>query len=224
MRSVLVAVAALMISAAASADLVTIDVSLDSPGEAGGMYQLVGQSAFVQVRTASSSSGGLLDGVTTGGTSISFEEGFPPPTLDDYLSFAYFGLIETYDASDVLLDTSLVMAFQPGSGVTLITDVFPTYTEAELVLAMSSSFDSTEFFSILDNIGSQASTIGVIAVPPIPRAGETLDLLAFTGGVGGDESFTVGTISMTVVPEPGTLALVLFPALAMLRRRRRTMA
>lgn len=106
----------------------------------------------------------------------------------------------------------------------MITEVFPTYTEAELVLAMSTIFDSTEFLSILDNITSNASTIGVIAVPPIRRAGETLDLLAFTGGVGGDESFKVGTISMTVVPEPGTLALVLLPMLAMLRRRRRTTA
>jgi len=64
----------------------------------------------------------------------------------------------------------------------LITEVFPPYTEAELVLAMSTIFDSTEFLSILDNITSNASTIGVIAVPPIRRAGETLDLLAFTGG------------------------------------------
>jgi hypothetical protein len=222
MRSVLAAVVVLSISAAASADEVTIDVALDQPGGASSSYSLVGQSAFAQFRTTGSTSGGQLDGVSTPGASITFTEVFPPPALDDYLTFAYFGLIETRDDNGDLVDTSLVVAFQPNVADGLpITDFFPTYTEAELVAGMSGSFDSPEFLYLLGDISSRIETVGTIGVPPLARVGDTLDLIAFIGDVGGDRGVKVGTIDVNVVPEPGTFALVAFPLALMAMRRRR---
>ena len=223
MRSKLtVALFALLFSTMASADLVTIDAGLGQPGGVDSFYQLVGQSAFVQYRTSSSTSGGQLDYTSTPGTTIAFLEFFPPPSLADYLSFAYFGLIESYDDNGDLFDTSLVMAFQPGVADGLpITDFFPMYTEAELVAALSSSFDSNEFFYLLDNIGTLGETTGAIGVPPLARVGDTLDLIAFTGGLDGDRGVSVGTLEVNVVPEPGTLALIGFPLVGLALRRRR---
>ncbi len=205
----------------ANADYVTINVGLDSL--ATGKYHLRGQSAFLQTRTSSGTSGGQLDGVESGGATIQFNEAFPPPTLSDYLGFAYFGILETLDDSDAVIDTSLIVAFDSGSGVgQAISDTFP-YNEATLVNALTTSFDSAEFLDMLGLVPSNATTLGDIAVPPIGRPGTVLNLVAFTGGLNGDLGVTVGTLGMSVVPEPATcLLLILAVSGWCLRRGRAT--
>lgn len=216
-----------VLAARASADVVTIDVTLDpyvylnqDDDLVEGNYELTGQSAYLQYHTSSSTSGGQLDGVVSGGTSISYTEVFPPPSLSDYLEFAYFGLVETYDENSDLLDTSFVVALAPGIGVGLtVADLF-TYTEAQLVVAMGTSFDSPEFFDIMGEVSNLASARGVIGVPPVAQVGEVLDLIAFVGGVNGTVGVKIGTLATTVVPEPASLGLLSIASLALLRRRR----
>lgn len=206
---------------------VTIDVAIDElplidgagdPVE--GSYMLTGQSAFLQYRVSSGTSGGQLDGVATPGTSISFDEVFPEPDLNNYLEFAYFGRVISYDENGAPFDTSLVMAFVPGEGVGMRIDDYFTYTEAELVTAMD-SFDSPEFLDMLTNQMPGTSAVrGIITVPPLGRVGDTLDLVAFTGGIDGDLGFKIGSIGMSVVPEPGALVMGLAGlGLCLVRRR-----
>jgi hypothetical protein len=203
----------------ALADTVTIDVVLDSP--ISGSYRLSGQSAFIQTQTGASTSGGQLDGVQSPVTSISFEEVFPPPTLADYLGFAYFGILQTLDEFDEVIDTSLVVAFNAGSGVgTVIGDTFP-YDEATLVAAFTGGDDSLEFLDMLGLVPANASTLGDTAVPPVGRPGTLLDLVAFIGDDDGDVGVKIGTLGVTVVPEPSTLSLLVIGAAGLLAVRRR---
>jgi hypothetical protein len=203
----------------AMADTITIDVQLDSPGD--NQYQLTGQSAFIQTRTSSGTSGGQLNGLISGTTSFSFEELFPPPSLADYLGFAYFGILQTLDGGDVV-NTSLVVAFDPGSGVgSLIGDTFP-YDEATLVAAFTGGDDSLEFLDMLDLVPANTSTLGDIAVPSLGRPGTLLDLVAFIGGNDGDVGVKIGTLGVSVaVPEPSTLGLLLVGGASLLAVRRR---
>lgn len=220
MRIGIIASGLLLCVGVAHADTVTINVGLDSPAQ--GKYRLIGQSAFVQTRTSSSTSGGQLDNVESGGSTISFEEFFPPPALSDYLGFAYFGIIETLDEFDAVTDTSLIVAFDAGSGVgETITNTFAAYDEATLVSAFTTGFDSAEFLDMLGLVPANATTLGDIEVPPITQPGTTLDLVAFTGGAGGDLGVNVGTLAVSVVPEPTVAALLLASAGPVLVRRRR---
>ena len=91
MRNCLLGLCLAMWAGMASADEVTVDVAIDSPGQ--GTYHLSGQSALIQTQTGSATSGGQLDNVESGSSSIVFTEAFPPPALSDYLGFAYFGVI-----------------------------------------------------------------------------------------------------------------------------------
>lgn len=165
-----------VISAAVSADLVTIDVALDLPGEAGGIYKLVGQSAFLQFRTARSTSGGLVDGV--------------PARLGRHVD--HRGLSHLHRGRT-----------RPGHEHHLRLHGVSQHPRQHHVECQHDRSDRRAADS---------------ARGRNPRSARV------HRRVGGDESFKVGTISMTVVPEPGTLALVLLPMLAMLRRRRRTTA
>lgn len=213
------------------ADDVTIDVVLDEYAYVDqnsdpqvGSFELGGQSAFIQYRINSGTSGNPLDGVITPGTSIFFIELFPPPVLSDYIDFSYFGIVNTYaeiDAGGDLLDTSLVVAIQPGVGVGAKPEDFFTETEATLVTAFTTEFDSPEFLEILNNGINQANTRGTIGVPPISRPGQTLDLIAFIGGRSGEEGVKIGTVSMTVIPEPASVALLALGSSIMLIRRKR---
>lgn len=203
----------------AQADTITIDVGLDSPLV--GKYRLVGQSSFIQTRTDSGTSGGQLDNVESGSTSIGFDELFPPASLADYLDFAYFGIIETLDETDTVIDTSLIIAYASGAGVgQFASDDFP-YTEAELVNAFTGAFDSPEFLSMSGFVPANASTRGAIGVPPIGRPGATLDLVAFIGGVEGDVGVKVGTLGVVAVPEPSTFGLLAIACGTLLAVRRR---
>jgi hypothetical protein len=209
------------VAGVANADTVIIDVELD--GHELGTYRLNGQSAFIQTRTGSGTSGGQLDGVVTGGTSIGFFELFPPPSLADYLGFAYFGIIETLDDSANVIDTSLVVAFDSGVGTGATIDPTFPYDEATLVAAMTGPPDSAEFLDMLDLVPANATTLGDVAVPPIGRPGSVQDLVAFIGGPNGDIGVKVGQLSVTVVPEPSALALAAagMVAVGIVARRRR---
>jgi len=199
---------------------VTIDVSLDAPLD--GSYQLTGQSAFMQFYTGGMSTGGQLDGISSGASQINFTEVFSPPPLEEYAAYSYFGRINTYDAGNSLTDTSFVIALQSGTGVGLKVEDLFVYTESQLVTAFD-TFDSPEFLDILaggNGIDSVATAKGSFKIPPLNLAGSTLDLIAFIGGPGGDAGVKVGEMSVAVIPEPGIPGL--FGALglvALLRRR-----
>jgi len=206
----------LSVGTAQATDIVTIDVELFAPTF--GSYRLTGQSAFIQTRTGSGTSGGQLDGVTSGSTTMSFQEVFPPPSKADYIGFAYFGILETLDLVGNIIDTSLVMAFDAGDGVgTLVDDTFP-YTEAQLVSAMTGGLDSPEFLDMLDLVPANASTLGDIAVPVLGRPGTTMDLVGFIAGSSG---LNVGTLKVTVVPEPSSFALLALAGLSLWIYRQR---
>lgn len=200
----------------ASADTVTLHVELD--GHASGAYQLTGQSAMYANMTSGSTSGGQLDGLTSGSAMIGYTEVFPPPSLADYLTFGYFGRIITLDDAGASLDTSMIVALQPGAGIGQTIDgLLGVDDEATLVAALA-GFDSPEFFNLLSAASGSAISNGVIGVPPIGRSGETLDLIAFIGGAHGDEGVKVGEFSFTVVPAPSSALGLL--SIAALRRRR----
>lgn len=206
-----------MATTVASADTVTISVDLGSHET--GYYRLVGQSAFIQTRTDSSTSGGQLDFLESGDSQFSFDEVFPPDSLADYLGFAYFGIVETVvAATDTVVDTSLVIAYLPGFGVgELVSDTFP-YDASTLVTAFTTEFDSAEFLDMLGLVPANATTLGDIAVPPLGRPGTTMDLIAFFDGGAGVK---IGTLYVSV-PEPSTLALLATAGVGLLVLRRRT--
>lgn len=196
-------------SLAASADVVTLQVELD--GHASGIYQLTGQSAMFANMNGGSTSGGQLDNVVSGSTSIGYTEVFPPPTLNDYLTFGYFGRILTLDGNGDTLDTSMIVALDAGTGIgATIESIFGGDDEVTLVAALG-TFDSPEFFNLLSAASGNPSSNGVIGVPPIGRPGETMDLVAFIGGPDGDLGVKIGEFSFTVVPTPSSiLALAAF--------------
>jgi hypothetical protein len=197
-------------------------------------YQLAGQSAFIQTRANSGTSGGQLDGATGTGF-IQFTEVFPPALLGDYLTFSYIGVVELQgtdvNGDPILLDQSIVIAFRPGTiaAGTRIEDLFPSYTESALVTAFTTQFDSPEFLDMaFTQVGGQPDTSGLIHTltsdchnqntvacdtPITQQAGEYLDLIAFIGGTNGDEGVAIGTLDFSVtrvfnlVPEPAPMAM-----------------
>ena len=72
-----------------------------------------------------------------------------------------------------------------------------------------------EFLDMLDLAPANGSTLGDIAVTPIGRPGTLLDLVAFIGGDDGDVGVKIGTLGVTVVPEPSSLSLLLLATAAM---------
>lgn len=199
---------------------VTILVDLNSPPE--GYRELTGQSAFMQFYIDGFSTGGQLDGVTTGVTGIGFTETFSPPPLENYVAFSYFGRINTYDDLGAPIDTSFIMALQPGVGVGSKVEDYFSYTESDLVGAFD-DYDSPEFLTILlgpGGISDVSASKGEFSIPPLSINGTTLDLIAFIGGPDGDVGVKVGEISVSVVPEPSAVMLVgAVGMLALLRRR-----
>lgn len=212
-------------------------------------YRLAGQSAFMQQRTNSGTSGGQLDGAIGFGL-IDFTEVFPPVLITDYLTYSYLGVVELagtdVNGDEVILDRSIVIAFQPGiaEGQT-IESLFAGsgYTESILVDAFTNSFDSPEFLDMAFNrVGGQPNTSGNMGVfqadcqftnvcDPLTQLQleETLDLVAFFGGANGDEGRLIGALGfsvgrqLNVIPEPGT-ALMLGLGLGWLSVRRKNAA
>jgi hypothetical protein len=244
-------------AAASTFDSVQIGHEIDDPVDSNGnpvlfdgnptLYQLAGQSAFIQTRTSSSTSGGQLDGAAGFGF-IEFTEVFPPALLTDYLSFSYLGVVDLngtdLNGDPVLLDRSIVIAYRVGvaEGM-LIEDLFPAYTESALVSAFTTVFDSPEFLDMaFSQVGGQPNTSGLMTladvqcsplicnVPNVVQYGEALDLIAFIGGPNGDEGVRIGRIYSSasritmVVPEPSTLALFGVGALGLLLVGRRRAA
>lgn len=200
MRSMFLSLALLMTTSSLMADTISYDVTLDELDN--GSYALTGQSALFQIRTNGFSTGGMLDGATSPGLSGGFDEAFPEPTLEDYLKFGYFGILQTLDGDSNVIDSSFIVALLPGSGVgSLVQDLFP-YLEETLVGAFV-TFDSPQFIDMLDKVPSSPVAVGDIAIPS--RSGETLDLIAFIGGIDGNEGVKVGTLSFAVVPEVSSI-------------------
>lgn len=203
------------------ADQVTINVTLDTPGL--NSYELTGQSAFIQYRSFDSTSGGQLDGASSPGASISFTEFFPPPSLSDYLTFAYFGRVHTLDQTLAITDTSFILAM-PASVMTpgmKVEDIFPSYNEATLVSALGTN-DSAEFLDLLSNqVPNTLYLHGTFDIPALNLVGDELELVAFIGGVNGDEGVSIGKMTVTVIPEPASLILLAGGSLLMISRRRR---
>lgn len=222
-----VASAALASSASAFVDNVSITGSLDAPDGAE-YYELVGQSAYIQYRTSSSTSGNHLDLIQSGGFGIAYAEIFPETNLTDYLTFGYFGIVNTHGSSralNVIADTSLVVAMQPGIGEGQTFDSFntPGYDEATLVAAMTGGDDSAEFLAVLESYSDNASLLGTIGLPQEAIVGDTLDLIAFIGGPNGDLGVKIGELSTSItreVPAPGAPALLAIAGCIGIRRRR----
>lgn len=208
-------------AAAATIDSAEISYDIYEPLDANGApvifdgnataYQLAGQSAFIQTRTNGGTSGGQLDGAAGFGN-IQFTEVFPPPQITDYISFSYLGIADLLgtdsNGDPVVLDRSVVIAYQPGVAEGLrVEDLFP-YTEATLVSQFTTQSDSPEFLDMaFSQVGGQADTSGLISVlqtdchntffcdgPTQIQNGEYLDLIAFIGGANGDEGVVIGTL------------------------------
>lgn len=206
---------------AASADDVTLTVNLDGT-PLGGTYSLIGQSATLLTRTGGSSSGGQLDGVSTGNTVIGYTEVFPPPQITEYMQFGYFGRVNTFNLDPgVPDDTSLIVALQPGVAIgQRIGQIFPGMIESTLVTAFD-TFDSPEYFEFLDAVLANSSSLGTVELPTVPRAGDTLDLIAFIGGADGSRGVKIGDFHFAIVPEPAAgLGLLLLGAMGIARRVR----
>lgn len=237
------AVAAVASSTLADADLGVIGVSLDFPPAPGEFSEppfrrLVGQSVFFSQRTNSGSTGGQLDGVTSFDSQnavheISFGEAFPEPNLTDYLRFGYFGVVETVEigseGQEIITDRSLVVATQFDYAQGLRVDDIFGVSEATLVNALTSSFDSPEFFSALDVASNNPNLSGVtgltLAGVSQIRQGDSLTLYAFYPDPSNDfveSGSDIGFIdhSMIRVPTPSVALLLALGVLPLARRRR----
>ena len=223
----LVAFAALASSASAFTDNVSIFGDLYTL-DSGDTLELAGQSAYIQYRTSSSTSGNHLDGVQSGGFGIAYAELFPEANLTDYLTFGYFGIVNTLTDSrsfNTITDTSLIVAMQPGVGEGQTFDSFntPGYDEATLVAAMTGGDDSAEFLAVLESLSDNSSLLGAIDLPQEAIVGDTLDLIAFIGGPNGDQGVKVGELNTSItreIPTPGATALLGIAGLCVTRRRR----
>jgi hypothetical protein len=216
----------------------------DGTPEDGVLYRrLRGQSAFITTRTASSTSGGQLDGTTSFDSEssnfvIQYSEVFPETNLNDYLGFGYFGVVETVlrlpGVEDSVVDTSLIVAGTYPSALLgrRIDELLPVGTEAQLLAGMTQSFDSPEFFSLLDSLASNPDLLGTIALDTFVigqssvdhvRDGRVLTMYSFTGGLNGDEAVDVGyldTSILRIVPSPGAASLLGLAGVISARRRR----
>jgi hypothetical protein len=201
-------------------------------------YQLAGQSALIQTRASSGTSGGQLDGARGFG-SIEFTEVFPPAQLSEYQTYSYIGVVELHGTNsggdDVILDRSIVIGFRTNIAVgQKIENLFPgspNYDEATLVNQFTTQSDSSSFLDMAFNrVGGQPNTSGRMSVnftdchntfvcdgPTQVQSEETLDLIAFIGGENGDEGVWIGSLGMGMtrqlnvgpVPEPETYAMLL---------------
>ena len=231
--------------AIAADDFVTITVTLPYPdgfGPSDGVfYRLAGQSAFYSNRTSSLTTGGQLDGLvsSTSLQDISFLEVFPENELTDYLTFGYFGVLETVvddGSGEQVTDRSLVVAGQFGTFAGLpISSILPFATESELVDALANGFDTPQFFDALFSAVGNPDLLGDLALfqqafPAAPtdtiRDGQTLGLYAFIDAIPGEEdrALQIGNLStsvLRVIPAPATVVLGLAGALVLAPRRRR---
>jgi len=201
-------------------------------------YQLAGQSALMQTRASSSTSGGQLNGAKGFG-SIEFTEVFPPAQLSEYQTYSYIGVVELHGTNsggdDVILDRSIVIAFRPnvaeGQKIQNLFPGSPNYDEATLVNQFTTQFDSSSFLDMAFNrVGGQPNTSGRMSVnftdchntlvcdgQTQVQFEEVLDLIAFSGGDNGDEGVWIGSLGMGMtrmlnvgpVPEPETYAMLL---------------
>ncbi len=209
--------------AAAQSDTVRIEGGFDCgpADEPGTFFQLRGQSVYFSNRTSSLTTGGQLDGIDCRDNElaqfdISFLEFFPEESLSDYLTFGYFGIVDTIAAIDTdgdgivdteeVIDTSFVMAIEDtlGEGAT-VEDYFPSLDEATIVTALTTTFDSPEFFDALFTAVGHPDLTGDIALLQVNagfaspvRPGQQLTLVAFKAGVNGDEGMAIGSIATTI--------------------------
>ncbi len=222
---------------ASGQDIGTIGVSQDFPGspDAGPYFRLRGQSFFFQARTNSGTSGGQLDGVTsfdsqTAVHEISFGEAFPGPLLQDYLRFGYFGVVERVEqdhhGDDVIVDQSFVLAARGAVDGMTFESLFTGMDEATLVTALTTQFDSPEFFQATDVVTNSAAMQGDIRlidwVTEI-RPGERLSLYGFfDDGTGAQVARSIGFMDFTMrrIPGPSVLGLAGAAMVMGIRRRR----
>lgn len=203
-----------------------IGVPLDQFGNnlSPAFYQLSGQSAYMQSRTNSGTSGGQLDGAEGFGQ-INFSEIFPPASANDYLTYSYIGVVNLWgvdtNGDPMVMDQSIVIGFVDehfAIGKT-IGDLFPAanegngYTEATLVSQFTTVFDSPEFFDMaFGQVSGGMSTNAAIGVfetdchfsnfcdPSTQlQVGQLLHLVAFNGGPNGDQGVRIGTLETSVV-------------------------
>lgn len=219
--------------AAAQGDLVSIqggfyDCGIEvAPGEVE-YYRFTGQSAYFSLRTSSLTTGGQLDGTDCRDDDFAqfefaFFEIFPEAALSDYQTFGYIGIVETVTAFDTdgdgfsdfedVTDRSFVMSIRDQVGVgTRVEDYFPNLDEATLVTALTTSFDSPEFFDALFQATKHPDLSGDIYLwqsnagsATNVREGQQMTLIAFTGGANGDEGYDLGYLTTAITNFPSRL-------------------
>lgn len=197
------------------------------PGEVK-YHRLVGQSVYFSNRVNSATTGGQLDGIDCRNDefaqfNVSFFEFFPETNLTDYETFGYFGVVETVTAFDTdedgiedfeeVTDVSFVMATRDNLGEsTRVDDYFPGLDENTLVTALTTSFDSPEFFEALFSAWNNPDLLGDIQIRQVNgssatviRDGDSLTLFAFTGGEFGDEGEQIGYLTTDIARIPERL-------------------
>ena len=191
--------------------------------------ELVGQSAFITRRASGGASGDPLFSVTPPGDFIEYEEIFPEASLEDYLTFGYFGVLQTRDQFTFgrvdFISTFLPGTYDENTTVSFFFGIDDTIDLAQIFNETPDSADSPEFAAMSVFFFNSSDTVmGDIALPTldIPRLGQTLDIVAFFG-VGGT-AIKIGELSVAVVPEPSTLALVGIFAVGLAMRRNRSRA
>jgi hypothetical protein len=218
--------------AAAQNDLVIIDGGTDCGVKVNEFqteyYRFRGQSVYFSNRTNGLTTGGQLDGFDCRSDDlaqfrINFFEVFPEVELTDYLTFGYFGIVETYilvdtdgdgiEDAEQVTDTSFVMAVRDGLGEgTKVEDYFPNLDEATLVTALTTTFDSPEFFEALFAATENPDLRGDIGLNQANagfttniRPFEQLSLVAFRGGDNGDEGRALGYMTTSIIRIPDRL-------------------
>ena len=236
------AVAGVASSTLADVDLGGISVSLNfppAPDEFGQPFRrLAGQSVFFSQRTNGGSSGGPLDGVTSFDSQnavheITFVEAFTEANLTDYLRFGYFGVVETVEigseGQEIITDRSLAVAaqFDYAQGLR-VEDIFGV-SEATLVNALTTTFDSPEFFSALDIATSNPNLSGATGLTlsgvSLIRQGDSLTLYSFYPDPSNDfieVGSDIGFLDHAVIriPTPSVASLLALGVLPLARRRR----
>lgn len=202
-----------------------VDELGNSSSDPNNFYQLEGQSAYIQSRLNSGTSGGQLDGATGLGE-IQFFEVFPPASLYEYQTYSYIGVVKTfgYDGNGdpgAVVDLSIVIGFLDATNVIgqTINTLFPSanagtgYDEATLVTQFTMAFDSPEFFDMaFGQVGGGSNTSAAIHVDETDchftnfcdpamnvQAGEQLQLVAFVGGANRDEGVMIGTLETYMI-------------------------
>ncbi len=147
-------------------------------------------------------------------------------------TFGYFGLLNTYDNDQVLIESSFFIGAQPGLNGLLFEDVFATYLSnhptvtslADFVQVLIGGPDSPSEGAGVDwiDFNSFVTDNGIFEGDILTtfQTGNPLQLIYFDNTTGAGSIFGDIQIEAINIPEPSSLALLTLSGLALRRRRR----